>query len=690
MPPETSLVPAFLDRVARRLAVRAALIGAAAGLAPMAILGLLGWPRTMTGALVLGVVAALTGIIISVFVSPDRRTTPALFVERRLPASRNLIATAAELSPSAAGYVPSLVMGRAEALLRPIDVGSLIPIATPIIFVVVAFGAWLTTLNHVGHALITRDAVRALSPSSGPLLTSIDASVAPPAYTGRATESLRDPSRLEALIGSRVTLNGRVRARRVAIETLTSRDTLTPTDGHFSIAIPITADGYVTMQPLDSARAGARRLIGISAIEDAAPLVKIGAPGHDVVLKDGNATLDVAIDATDDIGLGTLVLRYTKVSGSGERFSFAEGQVPIAIARNDAKHWTATAHWSLAPLALEPGDMVVYHAAATDRRPGAIPSESDAFIAQVAAPGGEAAAGFELDPDQDRAAVSQQMVIVKTERLLAQKAALSKEDYASQSADLAAEQRKVRAEFVFMLGGELADAPDPTASISDLNEEQEAAGEADILAGRNANAGHIALLKAIRSMSLAATSLNIADVEPALPQEKAALAALETAFSRARIILRALSTRERLDMTRRLSGSLADAAREAHPRTERVLDARTSALRQALADLATLTARARLDASASSDVSAIAERILRADPSSKQLQATATALSDAARDLAAGQVSSARGSLDQAATGLSNAMRGTLSADPSRVESPSAAALNGALIDALRRGGGKP
>src|SRR6185295_10183979 len=98
-------------------------------------------------------------------------------------------------------------------------------------------------------------------------------------------------------------------------------------------------------------------------------------------------------------------------------------------------------------------------------------------------------------------------------------------------------QRKVRAEFVFMLGGELADAPDANASLTDLNEEKEAEGEQDILAGRNANAGHIALLRAIRAMSRAATSLNVAEPTTALPYERTALTNLESAFSHARILL---------------------------------------------------------------------------------------------------------------------------------------------------------
>src|SRR6185295_3550524 len=146
------------------------------------------------------------------------------------------------------------------------------------------------------------------------------------------------------------------------------------------------------------------------------------------------------------------------------------------------------------------------------------------------------------------------------------KAQMSAEDYADASAELAAEQRKVRVEYVFMMGGELADV-DPT-DLTELNEEAEAAGEDELLAGRMANRGRIALLRAIRSMSRAAAALTTAELAPALTHERAALTQLERAFSHTRIILRALTEHERLDFTRRLTGTLTDAARDTRPAVE--------------------------------------------------------------------------------------------------------------------------
>jgi len=262
--------------------------------------------------------------------------------------------------------------------------------------------------------------------------------------------------------------------------------------------------------------------------------------------------------------------------------------VPLTVMRSGDRAWTARATWPLDALGLEPGDMVVYRAVAADRRPAGGSAESDSYIAEILAPGGVAAPGFAADFEQERYAVSQQMVIVKTERLIARRAAMSPTDFADQSQQLAAEQRKVRAEFVFMLGGELADAPDVAASMTDINEEEEAGRESDLLAGYNANAGHVALIRGIRAMSRAAASLTTGDPSAALPHERVALDQIERAFSHSRILLRALATRERLDLSRRLSGSLTDALSDVRPVADAKRDAASVTLRRALSDVSAL------------------------------------------------------------------------------------------------------
>jgi hypothetical protein len=317
------------------------------------------------------------------------------------------------------------------------------------------------------------------------------------------------------------------------------------------------------------------------------------------------------------------------------------------------------------------------------------PTESDSYIAEILAPGGNAAAGFSIDPEQERYAVSQQMVILKTERLAERKATMTTDAYTTESQDLAGEQRKVRAEFVFMMGGELADAPDPTGDINNLNEEAEANGEDDLLAGHSANQGRLALVRAIRSMSRAAAALTTADLATALPQERDALKQLEQAFSRSRILLRALTERERLDLSRRMTGVLTDAARDSRPVADPTLSTRDIEMRRALSAIAELAAARTFDAGASARASAIAEAVLRVDPSSKPLQEVASVLNSAAAALGRSRADEAHTQLDRAATALAAILEGSILPAPAYAEPLETRRATGVLTDALRsaRGG---
>jgi hypothetical protein len=187
-------------------------------------------------------------------------------------------------------------------------------------------------------------------------------------------------------------------------------------------------------------------------------------------------------------------------------------------------------------------------------------------------------------------------------------------------------------------------------------------------------------------MSRAAASLTVADLGPALPHERAALTQLESAFSHTRILLRALSTRERLDLSRRLTGVLTDAVRERHPSVEPQIDERGTRLRRALADLASIAGAPTFNDSIASEASLVAERVLRVDAAARPLQDVAQLLSDAGRAIAARQSETARTLLDRAATQLVAVLRGNALDAPGVRQSTDDARLAGALRDAARRG----
>lgn len=696
--PDATVVRDFLARARRRVALVASVEGAAAGFVAVFLVSVVA--IAARGAWSTGLsltVAVVLVLLCGVARTVERRTRAprvSVLVERRDPKCRNLLITADELTsrtstPAIAAvrndYVQGVVLREAARLVSTLDPSALFPVRNALIALLAGAGLWATTLAVGQRATQRTAAQRGVGGPAMPTINSIDVVVTPPSYSGQKTRTLHDPVRIEALTGSQIRLTVHARAKTVAIETLKGRDSLAISQSEmFTGNLVADADGYVAIDPAADGRTGNRRLIGLSVFPDLPPRARITAPGKDLFLRDAHQPIDVAIEANDDIGVASLRLHYTKVSGSGERFTFVEGDVPITISRTDARTWTARTHWSLEGLGLTPGDMIVYRALVTDRRPGSTPSESDSFIAEIIAPGGVAAPGFAVDPDQERYAVSQQMVILKTERLQAQRSALSAEDFANASSEIAIEQRKVRAEFVFMMGGEVADAPNPDAAITDLNEEAEAEGESDLAAGRMQNQGRIALMRAIRFMSRAATSLTVADLPPALTQERAALAQLEQAFSRSRILLRALTEREKLDLSRRLTGSLTDVTRDTHPTVEAEADARSAELRKSLSAIAAVAAQRTFASDASTAVSTAGANVLRIDPSNKALQDVAASLSAAATAIERNRTNDARKDLERGVTGLAGVLRSNLFDAPPAARSLESDRLGGALRDAVR------
>src|SRR5471032_2469125 len=281
---------------------------------------------------------------------------------------------------------------------------------------------------------------------------------------------------------------------------------------------------------------------------DALPAVRLSAPGRDLVYSGGNPRITFDARAIDDFGLRSLVLRYTKMTGSGENFAFQEGEIPLTLKPASARDWTGSASRSLADLNLKDGDMLVYRAVASDARPGDGSASSDAFFIEISRLGVAAGDAFTLPEEETRYALSQQMLIVKTERLHQQRAKLAPEALAEAALNLAVEQRMIRAEFVFMLGGEIQD------------EEVEAEQSTELQEGRLQNRGQRDVRAATIAMSQAQKLLTAANTGDALVAERAAVTALQRAFSRDRYILRALATRSQLDPARRLTGSLAGAA----------------------------------------------------------------------------------------------------------------------------------
>ena len=534
------------------------LLGASvAGLAMLA--GATAVGALLTGGVIVGALIGVAACLAMVSVSAIRAWsawTPlrtARMIEARVPGLDNLLVTAVELAQlpdrASARMRDEVERQAAEraAVISPPVVAPLTQRSVTLLLVALATGALLWSLMSPSDRMVNPqpDTIGA-----GSALTRLMAVVTPPAYLGRPTESFENPEQVAMIAGSTLRLELTTSSPLAWMEDPATgpRPLNRVGDGPHSIEWTPAASGAVALAAGASAGvAEDSRVVLITVVPDAAPRVRIQKPGRDLAFTTPNPIVDVAIEADDPEGLRDLELRYTRMSGSGESFEFAEGQVPVRITRSSATQWTATTSWSLAGIGLEDGDSIVYRAMVRDSSPSAdwVPSES--FTIDVGERLEFAGAGFAV-PDEDRRyAVSQQMVIMKTERLQAERGAHTADDWAEQTRFLAIEQRMVRSEVVFLSGGEVEDEVEEAAHSDELQE------------GRLENAGRAEMLRAINEMSRAEARLNAGDTVEALVFERAALKALQRAFDRRRYFLRTMSERARIDASRRLSGDRKEA-----------------------------------------------------------------------------------------------------------------------------------
>jgi hypothetical protein len=524
-------------------------------------------------------------------------------VERAVPSARNVVNTALELHrfpDRAASWMAERVFGDAVETLRSARPGVVVPLGRSAAVAAATLGAAAGSFAIPIAAGGYMDVIRSAGGLPGRHHLTVRLELTPPAYLGLKPTTIAGPD-VSAVEGSRlrVTLSGDVERSRIRFGTQPVPSTESQT--RVVAELQLSATGYLAIE-----RGGHPeepvRLIPVTVIPDRSPSVKIDAPARDLIVPDARGAIDVRGTASDDFALHAVSLVYTKVSGSGEQFAFAEGEIPIAVTRESSSAWRATGRISLASLGLQPGDSIVYRVTAQDRRPGgAGRGSSDTYFVEVAGPGQVPLEGFEMPPEQERYALSQQMIVLKIQRLRERRPGMTTQAFQADAAGIAAEQRAVRANFIFLMGGHVED------------EDEEAEHSSDIQEGRLENTARREISKAVSHMGATETGLAAFDTAAALAQAKLAVDALQRAFGRNRYILRALASRSRIDMSRRLSGALddaRDATRRLEPGPERP---QGRAAREMLVDVLGLLPQIKADPSGPrvrSELSRLAERAL--------------------------------------------------------------------------------
>lgn len=561
--------------------------------------------------------------MIAVIVANRRQArTPsrvALLIERRDSSLKNLIVTAEELirhPDRSADWIGRRIFDEASSRLRAIDLESTVPLTRDALAALAAvLVAVLISLavrsSGIGPGSSSRQHLRTAATSA----PTIEARLEPPAYSKRPASMVPNPERIDALAGTRLTLvapDGATVARvRFGDRQLPA--TKAPDGTRFEMMLG--ESGYLAVEP---GTGEPTRLIAVSVTPDRAPTIRVERPGRDLLLPTVKQVVEIDAAASDDIALGALALRYTRVSGSGEHFEFVEGELPLAVTRENPENWRAHGRIAVAALGLEPGDSLIYHLTARDERPQAAgTASSDTFFVEIAGPGQVALEGFEMPPEQERYALSQQMIVIKLRRLREREKRLSARALEDETGALAAEQRAVRGNFIFLMGGHVED------------EEEEAEHSNEVQEGRLENTARREIWRAVSHMTAVEQALAGRDTGAALTAAVKAVEALQRAFSRNRYILRTLPSRLRIDPSRRLSGELDDVKDENRPVAPATDTASVLLSRQVLADMIALMPTLRSEPPSSlavTTLSAAAERALKATAGDSQWSAVAQAI----------------------------------------------------------------
>ena len=641
MPPEARL-SAILARAAGRLRMRHALRSVAAGCAAAAVAALIARAAHAGAATtILAGVAGFGAMALAVFVRtrPERtHAAAARALERADPSMRNLVVTAQELieRPEATRpYMRARVVDEATRRAAAVDGDAAVPLSRDAVTAALAALAVIVAVS----VRVPASAIVSIIGSPNPQITKSTAApnvtieLVPPAYSGRAASRLTDPSSIEALAGTLAT----VRVQGAAAAQVSVNGTSVPMNGG-AARTALNESGYVSVDagPLHS-------VLPLTVTSDRVPNVRISLPGKDLRVATAGTAIPIVAEASDDLGLRSLEIRYTIVSGTGEQFTFTEGTMPAAIERGSAQSWRAQARLALAQMKLEPGDSLIYRAVAADHRPGdAGVGASDTFFVEIAGPGEVPLEGVEMPPDKERYALSQAMIVLKIQRLQARERSMDRPAVQDEAANIAAEQRAVRANFIFLLGGEVED------------EEVEAEHSHEIQEGRLANQARREIVNATVLMARVEHALAAVSTREALPPAQEAVRALQRAFGRSRYLLRALPSRVRLDPARRLSGDLASAADWSRALAPPASDPIAESARAALTDLVAIARAletAQVDQAGA--LTRLAERVLAMAAAESAERAANVQAS--ARDVLAARDALSAGRIDEARTALARA-----------------------------------
>jgi hypothetical protein len=535
--------------------LRAACIGGSVTLVSLAVARLIALPPA--GALLVASIGIFVAVLLGARGWNARSLARvALWVEERHPALRYALVTAAEAPSTAEVEAQALAVPWWSTERRTLARALAGPAASVLVAVVLlALSQRIEQVRALVPDVATAPGaarpVRVADP-----LSSLRVTVRAPAYSGRGTVTLDDPTSVAALVGSSIVVSGAGSARLV-------RGTLDSTaipalarDGGWSLLTRMPSTP-VLLRLRSTVEGGRERLVVLAPIADAPPAVTLLSPVRDTTVRSGTGAVLLRAQLRDDIGLHDASFEIIVSSGQEETFTFRSA-VLARTSLGGRRDGELSTRLSLDSLALKPGDVVQMRAVARDANdvtgPGMGSSETRALRVARAGEYDSVAVEAAPPPDADAQVLSQRMLIMLTEALDKRRRSLDRPALVTESRRIAADQARLRrrvGDVVFQrTGGEPlseegeAGLPEGKLTPEQLLERARAAGtdagspmdvegdETPILALNKP------LLEAYNAMWDAGRALEQGEPAQALPPMRRALAAIERARQAERIYLR--------------------------------------------------------------------------------------------------------------------------------------------------------
>ena len=528
-----------------------------------------GWDWNV--ALGIAVIAALIVLWRARFVLSARRV--ALWMEERAPSLQYALITASDPQVTSDKSLLEAEIERSniDTFVRPAVLTPVIYSGVALSVMAGAFAAALTLASSRASTVADGAAVgvRPNTPIANRLLD-LSVRVTAPAYAGSGVQTIKDPSGVTALVGSSVTVRGSGGVGGIGAK-LADRDVhVSGRDSwQVTVAMPATA---TTMSLTDR---NYDRVIAMIPIADQAPLVTMTQPNRDTVWRHApGGSIAFVARATDDIGLADGHLEYTVTTGSGEIFKSRTstfGASRLAGAR--AGELRATL--ALPELNLTEGAILSVRAIVSDNNtltgPATSTSDTRTFRVARADEYDSLAVDAAPPPPVERSLLTERMLIVSAESLLKKRASLAAKDFVASSGRIGLDQADLRKKVYNILYEQ--DEAGGTEGVEGDDEEL----DPQLVLNRDLKQAYDAMWDAERS-------LNVGEIDAALPFMTRALHALDRARLANRLYLRGRAPRivvnvEKVRLTGKEKGvaSVAAGARNradtAVARLDRSLDA---------------------------------------------------------------------------------------------------------------------